>query len=135
MAWTHEKLEKPRTGFWPINQYMALGDMRTSALIGPDGSVDWLCLPQFDSGSVFGRILDKDGGAFELTAVEPAEVWRRYWPHTNVIETRVNTRQGTWIIRDWMSYDSVSPRLNRRIRVIRGVPIFGYQLNSVPNMA
>ncbi|OLZ08186.1 glycoside hydrolase family 15 protein [Sulfobacillus thermosulfidooxidans] len=121
MAWIHEKLEKPRTGFWPINQYMALGDMRTSALIGPDGSVDWLCLPQFDSGSVFGRILDKDGGAFELAAVEPARVWRRYWPHTNVIETRVNTRQGTWIIRDWMSYDSVSPRLNRRIRVIRGV--------------
>ena len=75
--------------YQPIENY-GIGDLRTAALVGLDGSIDWLCLPRFDSPSVFGAILDDTkGGRFRIAPA--ANTLRRkqfYWPDTNVLVTR-----------------------------------------------
>jgi alpha,alpha-trehalase len=87
--------------FPPIAEYGFLSDCHTCALVAPGGSVEWLCLPRFDSPSVFGAILDRDAGIFRLgpDGVEvPAA--RRYLPGTMVLETSWGTRGGWIIVRD-----------------------------------
>jgi alpha,alpha-trehalase len=87
--------------FPPIADYAFLSDCETGALVAPNGNVEWLCLPRFDSPSVFGAILDRDGGGFRLA---PADVEvpaaRRYLPGTNVLETSWGTSGGWIIVRD-----------------------------------
>ena len=76
--------------YLPIKDYGLIGNMRMAALVGLNGSIDWLCLPHFDSPSVFAAILDHDkGGRFEITAVG-TDISRKqlYWPDTNVLVTR-----------------------------------------------
>jgi GH15 family glucan-1,4-alpha-glucosidase len=87
--------------FPPIAQYAFLSDCETGALMAPNGSVEWLCLPRFDSPSVFGSILDRDAGTFRLGPADvdvPAD--RRYLPGTMVLETSWGTRGGWVIVRD-----------------------------------
>ena len=87
--------------FTPIAEYGFLSDREVSALVGPSGSVEWLCLPRPDSPSVFGAILDRSAGAFRLGPAEllvPAG--RRYLPGTNVLETTWQTRTGWLLVRD-----------------------------------
>ncbi len=85
--------------FPPIGEYGFLSDGEVTALVAPSGSVEWMCLPRFDSPSVFGAILDRDAGRFRLG---PAEVMvpaaRRYLPGTMVLETSWGTPGGGWII-------------------------------------
>jgi GH15 family glucan-1,4-alpha-glucosidase len=87
--------------FPPIAEYGFLSDCQTCALVAPNGAVEWLCLPRFDSPSVFGAILDRDGGMFRLgpdgVSVPAA---RRYLPGTMVLETSWGTRGGWIIVRD-----------------------------------
>ena len=87
--------------FPPIADYGFLSDCETCALVAPNGGIEWMCLPRFDSPSVFGAILDRDGGTFRLgpDGVEvPAA--RRYLPGTMVLETSWGTRGGWIIVRD-----------------------------------
>jgi len=87
--------------FPPIADYGFLSDCETCALVAPSGNVEWMCLPRFDSPSVFGAILDRDGGMFGLGpdgVHVPAA--RRYLPGTNVLETSWGTRGGWIIVRD-----------------------------------
>ena len=87
--------------FPPIADYAFLSDCETCALVAPSGSVEWLCLPRFDSPSVFGAILDRDAGMFRLGpdgVNVPAA--RRYLPGTMVLETSWGTRGGCIIVRD-----------------------------------
>src|SRR6516165_10387980 len=90
--------------FPKIGDYAFLSDCETTALIAPNGNVEWLCLPRMDSPSVFGSILDRDAGSFR---VGPADVnvpaARRYPPGTMLLETSWETRMGWLIVRDALS--------------------------------
>jgi alpha,alpha-trehalase len=83
--------------FPPIAEYGFLSDCHTGALVSADGSIEWMCLPHFDSPSVFGAILDRGAGSFRFG---PYGVYvpagRRYIPGTNLIETTWGTPQG-WL--------------------------------------
>jgi alpha,alpha-trehalase len=94
-------LQSHQSPFPPIAEYGFLSDREVTALVGPSGSVEWLCVPRPDSPSVFGAILDRSAGAFRLGPAEllvPAG--RRYMPGTNVLETTWQTRTGWLIVRD-----------------------------------
>ncbi|HEX3316953.1 MAG TPA: glycoside hydrolase family 15 protein [Solirubrobacteraceae bacterium] len=87
--------------FPPIADYGFLSDCHTGALVAPDGSVDWLCVPRFDSPSIFGALLDRQSGAFRLGPFGinvPAS--RVYEPGTNTLLTTWNTPTGWIMVRD-----------------------------------
>jgi alpha,alpha-trehalase len=87
--------------FPPIGDYGFLSDCETTALVAPDGAVEWLCLPRMDSPSVFGAILDRDAGSFRVnpTGVEVPSA-RRYVPGTMVLETSWWTPGGWLVVTD-----------------------------------
>ena len=91
--------------YLPIEDYGVIGDLWTVALVGKNGSIDWCCLPDFDSPSVFGALLDADkGGAFSLKPVESKRLGTKqlYFPGTNILITRFLTASGTGEITDFM---------------------------------
>jgi GH15 family glucan-1,4-alpha-glucosidase len=102
--------------FPPIADYAFLSNCHTSALVAPDGSVDWLCVPRFDSPSVFGTLLDRQGGSFRLGPfginVPTARV---YEPGTNIVSTTWKTPTGWALVRDALTMgprrgeDTVTP--------------------------
>jgi alpha,alpha-trehalase len=88
-------------GFPKIADYGFLSDSRTGALLAPDGGVEWLCLPRFDSPSAFGSVLDRNAGFFRVGPTDVAvPLARRYEPGTNILETTWMTPGGWLVVRD-----------------------------------
>lgn len=90
--------------YLPIENHALIGDMHTAALVGVDGCIDWLCLPHFDSPSVFGAILDDEkGGRFAIhPSAKDATHKQFYLPETNVLITRFFTADGAAELMDFM---------------------------------
>ena len=90
--------------YQPIENYGLIGNMRTSALVGTDGSIDWFCFPYFDSPSVFAAILDEHkGGRFKIASnANGVKHKQYYWPDTNVLVTRFLSTQGVGQVIDFM---------------------------------
>ena len=87
--------ERDEGGWLPLEQYGALGDGRSVALIGLDGSIDWWCVPHMDSPPLFDKLLaPQTGGYFSITPNEPFVAERRYLPGSNVLETLFITHGG-----------------------------------------
>jgi GH15 family glucan-1,4-alpha-glucosidase len=112
----------------PISSYGLIGDMRTAALVGLDGSIDWCCLPRFDSGSVFAALLDSErGGAW---SIRPEARWtstQQYLPRTNILETTFRTPEnGIVTVTDFLPVaedggpSGQHPEIHRRLRCSRG---------------
>jgi GH15 family glucan-1,4-alpha-glucosidase len=96
-----------RASYPPIDDYALIGDCRSAGLVSGDGSLDWLCLPRFDSPSVFAALLDaREGGRFRIRPVGEYSSERRYLPDTNVLETTFRCPSGTFVLRDLMSVSS-----------------------------
>ncbi len=97
---TYARSAGPTTSpYPPIGDYGFLSDGEATALIARSGDVEWMCLPRFDSPSVFGAILDRDAGRFRLGPADlmvPAD--RRYLPGTMVLETSWGSNAGGWVI-------------------------------------
>jgi GH15 family glucan-1,4-alpha-glucosidase len=117
--------------YQPIENYAIIGDLHSVALVGMDGSIDWLCLPHFDSPSVFAAILDDEkGGRFKIAPVSEGVTRKQlYWPDTNVLVTRFFTPDGVAEITDYMPVQVSENghghhQLIRRVEVVRGEIVF-----------
>jgi len=87
--------------FPPIEDYAFLSDCHTGALVPSDGGIGWLCVPRFDSPSVFGTLLDREAGYFRLGPFSiSVPTAREYEPGTNILATTWNTRGGWLVVRD-----------------------------------
>ena len=119
-------------GYKNIGDYGIIGDLHTVALVGLDGSIDWCCLPRFDSPSVFGAILDhKAGGHFFISPVDTGNARQMYLPETNILLTRFLQKNGVGELTDFMPVESdeagYRPRRHQIIRmlsVVRGTVRF-----------
>ena len=113
--------------YQPIDSYAIIGDMHSAALVNINGSIDWLCLPRFDSPSVFAAILDdKKGGFFQICPVDGTSGKQFYWPDTNVLVTRFLQSGAAAELIDFMPvgkgsrFASARRQVIRRVAVVRG---------------
>src|SRR4051812_38169944 len=110
--------------YLPVADHGLIGDLRSVALVGTNGTIDWYCCPSFDAPSVFAAILDADrGGAFELAAAVPARTKQFYFPDTNVLITRFFSEEAVGEIQDFMPISDAETdrhRLIRRVLCVRG---------------
>jgi GH15 family glucan-1,4-alpha-glucosidase len=93
-----------REEFRPIAHHGLLADCNSAALVTRDGSIDWLCLPRYDSSAVFARILDPDAGHWSIRPAEAFSVTRGYSPGTLVIDTVFSTETGSVRLTDAMAF-------------------------------
>ena len=121
--------------------YGLIGNCTSAALISKEAGIDWLCLPFFDSPSVFARILDPQrGGHFQITGVGTTEMYQRYVDDTAVLKTVFETEYGSFEINDYMPRFPMGYKnyycpseVHRSIRVLSGTPRIQVQLDPRPN--
>jgi GH15 family glucan-1,4-alpha-glucosidase len=110
--------------------YGIIGNCRTAALISKEGSIDWFCFPDFDSPSIFAKLLDKEkGGSFHLEVADDYKITQKYNGHTNILMTRFESPDHGFILFDFMPRYRTSdlrhympPEIHRYIRVFKGSP-------------
>ncbi|MCG8544947.1 MAG: glycoside hydrolase family 15 protein [Alphaproteobacteria bacterium] len=127
----------------PIEDYGMIGDMHTVALVATDGSIDWLCVPNFDSPSVFAAILDDEkGGCFKIAPAEAGIINKQfYWPETNVLVTRFLAPHGAAELTDFMpagravSGNGHFHQIIRRVTAVRGSLTFRMSCHPAFNYA
>src|SRR5690348_1875496 len=105
-----------------IEQYAMIGDTQTAALVGDDGSIDWLCAPRFDSGACFAALLgDENHGRWQIApAAGGGAARRRYRDHTLVLETEFDTPEGSVKVIDFMPIRDQTVDIIRIVEGIRG---------------
>ena len=111
--------------------YGIIGNCRTAALVSKAGSIDWFCLPDFDSPSVFAKLLDEEkGGSFHFEVSDEYTITQSYHGHTNMLLTRFESPENGFIVFDYMPrYQTeanryyMPPEIHRYIRVTRGRPL------------
>jgi GH15 family glucan-1,4-alpha-glucosidase len=113
----------------PIENHGLIGDLQTAALVSTDGTIDWLCLPRFDSPSVFASLLDQEhGGFFRIRAVGEHTVRQMYLPGTPILVTRFMSPDGVGEVIDFMpvagSRATTRHCLVRLVHVVRGTVRF-----------
>ncbi len=113
--------------YQPISDYGIIGDLHTVALVGKNGSIDWFCVPHFDSPSVFGAILDDEkGGRFQIAPCESEfTTTQHYLPETNVLVTHFLSEEGVAEVTDFMptspgDESEAHHMLIRRVQGVRG---------------
>lgn len=130
--------------YQPIENYGIIGDMHTAALVGMNGSIDWLCFPHFDSPSVFAAILDhKKGGCFKIAPASGKPTCRQhYWPDTNVLITRFLMAEGVGEITDYMAASNRAGgagdhrhQVYRKVAAVRGDVTFRLECRPAFNYA
>ena len=107
-------------GYPPIADYGLIGDCRTAALVSRDGSIDWCCLPRFDSGAAFARLLDRERGGY-CSVAPRGDRWtssRRYVDDTLVLETTFEARGGNATLYDFFSATGDGDRGPQLVRVL-----------------
>jgi GH15 family glucan-1,4-alpha-glucosidase len=132
------KLRSAARPYPPIADYALIGDCHTAALISRAGSIDWCCLPRFDSDSCFGRLLDwKQGGHFIITPKGRAEVYREYVSDTLVLQTTYRSGRNIARVTDFFSMRSGGRQRPRRelVRIIEGVKgKMTFEVSVVPRL-
>src|SRR5690349_21496038 len=110
--------------YQPIENYGIIGDLNTIALVGLNGSIDFMCFPNFDSPSVFAALLDAEkGGRFQIVpAFDDMKTKQLYLPDTNVLLTRFLSQQGVGEITDFMPVEELydGKELIRSVTTVRG---------------
>lgn len=123
--------------------YGVIGNCKTAALVSKDGSIDWLCLPSFDSPSVFSKILDeKAGGCFSFIMSDNYKISQKYLKGTNILCTRFISPEGSFEVLDFMpryrtlQMDYYIPsEIYRYIRPLAGSPTFKVKYEPIMNYA
>ncbi|MCW1735440.1 glycoside hydrolase family 15 protein [Anaerorudis cellulosivorans] len=123
--------------------YGVIGNCRTAALVSKEGSIDWFCLPDFDSPSVFCKLLDeKKGGNFAFLVSAGYTVTQQYVANTNILATLYESEEGAFVVLDYMPrYRTVvhkyylPPEIHRYIRLLRGNPKLRVQYSPKMNYA
>jgi len=110
----------------PIENYGVIGDLHTVALVGVDGSIDWCCLPRFDSPSVFAGILDdRKGGFFKIAPLHYTQHKQMYLPDSCLLLTRFLSAEGVGEVLDFMPIEDAPPgrKTHQIVRVVRAVAV------------
>lgn len=123
--------------------YGVIGNCRTAALISKKGSIDWFCLPDFDSPSVFSKLLDENkGGSFSFEVSSDYTITQKYFKNTNILSTWYESEEGAFVVYDYMPrYRTIEqryylpPEIHRYIRVIRGKPRLSVRYDPKMNYA
>jgi GH15 family glucan-1,4-alpha-glucosidase len=116
----------PPTGYLPIEEHGIVGDLRTVALVGTDGTVDWYCPSRFDAPSLFGALLDaRKGGYFSLRSRSSGRPKQLYLPDTNILLTRFQGAEAVGEVIDFMVPETsgtgrARDLLVRQARAVRG---------------
>lgn len=145
---THISLASAQRGYGAIKDYGLIGDCRTVALVATDASIDWLCLPHFDSQAVLSRLIGAErGGYLSLTEADdelmPVPISQHYRHETAILETEVGLREGRMRVTDFMPMDpqrgpqrpEMNPCVVRRISALESECRFALRMKIAPDYA
>jgi GH15 family glucan-1,4-alpha-glucosidase len=115
----------------PIESYAVIGDCETAALVGLDGSIDWLCWPDFSSGACFARLLGSEGNGRWLIApaAEVTNTTRKYREHTLILETTFESPDFAAVLIDFMPIRGANSDIVRIVKGIRGSALMKMELS------